>query len=128
MSTTSTGGSSQGTGLAPNLASLLCYFCPPITGIIFMIIEKENKDILFHSWQSTLFGIVSFVFMVGLKIVAAFMGYIWSVLGFLVGLTSWVILMAIFIAWIVCLIKSYQGERWKIPVIGDFAEQKAGSV
>ena len=37
----------QGTGLAPNIASLLCYICSPITGIIFLLIEKEDKDVKF---------------------------------------------------------------------------------
>jgi len=49
------GGGTGGTGLAPNIASLLCYVCAPITSIIFLLIEKENKDVQFHARQWFLF-------------------------------------------------------------------------
>ena len=48
---------SKGTGLAPNLASTLCYICMPVSSIIFMLLEKDNKDIQFHAWQGTTFGV-----------------------------------------------------------------------
>jgi uncharacterized membrane protein len=33
--------------------------------------------------------------------------------------------LAFLIAWIVLLIKAYQGQMFKLPVIGEFAEQHA---
>jgi len=38
----------------------------------------------------------------------------------LLGLILWPLSM---ILWIVLMIKAYQGEKFKLPVIGDFAEQ-----
>jgi uncharacterized membrane protein len=116
----------QGTGLAPNIASLLCYICAPITGIIFLLIEKENKDVKFHAWQSLVFGVAYVVVISLLEILAFILGMIASVLGIIVGFFIPIIMLAAFIVWIVCLVKAYQGERWKIPVIGDFAAKKAG--
>lgn len=116
----------QGSGLAPNIASLLCYICSPITGIIFLLIEKENKDVRFHAWQSLVFGVAYIVLIILLEILAFIMGMIASVLGIIIGFFIPIVMLAAFIVWIVCLVKAYQGERWKIPVIGEFSAKKAG--
>jgi len=120
------GPTTQGTGLAPNIASLLCYICTPITGIIFLLIEKENKDVKFHAWQSLVFGVAYIALIIVLEILAAILGMIASVLGIIVGFFIPILMLAAFIIWIVCLVKAYQGERWRIPFIGDFAAKKAG--
>lgn len=126
-----TGGAPQGaggSGLAPNVASLLCYICSPITGIIFLLIEKENQDVKFHAWQSVVFGAGYIAVIFLLEVFAAIMGLIASVLGIIVGFFVPLVILAAFIIWIVCMVKAYQGERWRIPVIGDFAAKKAGTV
>lgn len=117
---------SGGTGLAPNVASLLCYICSPITGIIFLLIEKDNNDVKFHAWQSVVFGVGYIALVIILEVLAAIMGLIASVLGIIVGFFIPLVMLAAFIIWIVCMIKAYQGERWRIPYIGDFAAKKAG--
>lgn len=119
-------GGSQGTGLAPNIASLLCYICMPITSIIFLIIEKENQDVRFHAWQGTAFGVGYIILIIALELLAAILGAIASVLGIIIGFFVPIVGLAAFVIWIVCLIKAYQGERWRIPVVGDFAAKKAG--
>ncbi|MFH1873589.1 MAG: DUF4870 domain-containing protein [Pseudomonadota bacterium] len=116
----------KGTGLAPNIASLLCYICMPITSIIFLLIEKDNTDVRFHAWQGTAFGVTYIAAVIGLQILAAIFGAIASVLGIIVGFLIPIVGLIAFIIWIVCLIKAYQGERWRIPVVGDFAAKKAG--
>ncbi len=126
QSTPPASGNPQGTGLAPNIASLLCYICMPITSIIFLIIEKENPDVRFHAWQGTAFGVGYIVLIIALEILAAILGAIASVLGIIIGFFVPIVGLAAFVIWIVCLIKAYQGERWRIPVVGDFAAKKAG--
>lgn len=119
-------GGKQGTGLAPNIASLLCYICAPITGIIFLLIEKENKDVRFHAWQALVFGCAYIAVVILLEILAFILGMIASVLGIIIGFFIPIAMLGAFILWIVCLVKAYQGERWRIPVIGEFAAKKAG--
>lgn len=116
----------QTSGLAPNMASLLCYICSPITGIIFLLIEKENRDVMFHAWQSIIFGVAYIAIIIALEILAAIMGVIASVLGIIVGFFIPILMLATFIVWVICMVKAYQGERWRIPVIGDYAAKKAG--
>lgn len=114
------------TGLAPNIASLLCYICAPVTSIIFLLIEKEDVDVKFHAWQSVIFGFGYIVLIILLEILAAIMGLLASILGIIVGFFIPIVMLTAFVLWIVCLVKSYQGERWRIPFIGDFAAKKAG--
>ncbi|OGQ50494.1 MAG: hypothetical protein A3I09_01095 [Deltaproteobacteria bacterium RIFCSPLOWO2_02_FULL_47_10] len=126
QSGTPAGSGQSGTGLAPNIASLLAYICPPITSIVFLLIEKENLDVKFHAWQGTAMGVAWIVLVLGLNLLAAIFGAIWSLLGIVIGFFVPIVFLATVIIWIVCLIKAYQGERWKIPYLGDFAAKKAG--
>lgn len=119
-------GTTKGTGLAPNIASLLSYICMPITSIIFLILEKEDPDVKFHAWQGTAFGVGYLIIILALQLLATIFGAIWSILGILISFFVPIAGLAAFIIWIVCLVKAYQGERWRIPVFGDFAAKKAG--
>jgi len=101
------------TGLKPNLAGLLCYVLGWITGLIFIIVEKESQFVRFHAMQSLVtFGAIT----VGSIILGwiPFLGWAQDVLIALLSLVLWVILM----------MKAYQGERYKLPIAGDFAEKQ----
>jgi len=97
-------------GLDENIASALTYVLGFITGIIFFLVEKENKTVRFNAAQSII------VFL-GLFIVGVVLSFI-PFIGFLVFLI-WIVEL---ILWIVLIIKSYQGEKFKLPVVGDMAE------
>ena len=100
-------------GLEPNVAGLLCYLFGWVTGIIFFILEKENKLVRFHALQSIIvFG--------ALSIASALFGWI----PFLGWIVSAFIGLVTFILWIVLMIKAYQGQKYKIPWAGDFAEKQ----
>jgi uncharacterized membrane protein len=109
----------QSSGIAPNLASLLCYLCTWLTAIIFLVIEKQNKEVRFHAWQSLFFGLSAIVIFVALSILS------WlPVVGILLSFLSPLIMLGYFILWVILLIKAYQGEHFKLPYLGDFAEKQ----
>ncbi len=84
-----------------------------ITGIIFLVLEKQSKFVRFHAMQSTiLFG--------GIFVANIVLGFI-PILGWLVGL---LLSFVSFILWIVCMWKAFQGEMYKVPFVGDLAEQQ----
>lgn len=116
----------KGTGLAPNVASLLCYICMPITSIIFMMIEKENKDVQFHAWQGTIVGVAYIVFVIVLNILTMILSAIAGFLAMIFSVLGMVIALGVCVVWVILMVKAYQGERWKLPYIGDIAEKKAG--
>ncbi len=102
------------TGIQPNVAALLCYLAGVVTGVIFFVIEKENKFVRFHALQSILVFGGLFVLGVVLPVIPLF-GLILMPFTGLLGLILWILLM----------IKGYQGEKFKLPVLGDIAEQKS---
>lgn len=96
-----------------NVMGAVAYLLGFITGIILLLTEKNNKFVRFHAMQSTIvFG--------GLAIIHIALGFV-PALGALVGSLLSIIG---FVLWIVLMWKAYQGEMYKLPVIGDFAEQQ----
>lgn len=70
-------GVKSSTGLEPNIAGLLCYILGWISGIIFFLIESENKFVRFHAMQS----IVTFGGLTVLQILIGILNrIIWSIL------------------------------------------------
>lgn len=101
-------------GLDENIAAALCYSLGFITGIIFFISEKESKFVKFHAMQS----IITFV-------------SIW-VLRFLVDLVpliGWLLSLLLspltLVLWIVLILKAHRYEYFKLPIIGDIAEEQS---
>ncbi len=100
------------TGLDENVAGLLCYVAWWITGLVFFLIEKDSKFVKFHAMQSIItFGALWIICWIVNAI--PFVG--WVIAG-LIGLL-------ITVLWIVLMVKAYQGEKFKLPVIGDLAEK-----
>ena len=103
------------TGLSENVAGLLCYVLGWVSGIVFILIEQENKFVRFHAIQSiVVFGAIT--------IASAVLGWI----PFIGAFFAWIISVIGFILWIVLMIKAYQGTKFKLPWAGDFAEKRSG--
>ncbi len=102
------------TGMQPNVAGLLCYILGIITGLVFYLIEKENKFVRFHAMQS----IVTFgaLFVVGIVLAMI------PVIGWALMPVLWVLELVL---WIVLMLKAYQGHLFKLPVVGDIAEKNS---
>jgi uncharacterized membrane protein len=111
------------TGLTDNVAGALAYVTI-IPAIVFLILEPYNRKrfIRFHSFQCIFFAIA----WTALWIVLAFIGHI-PLLGWATVLLWPLISLAGFILWLIMVLKAYQGQMFKLPVIGDMAEKQAGS-
>jgi len=100
-------------GLEENIAGLLCYVVGWITGIVFLVIEKENKSVRFHAFQSLLT-------FLPLSVLAWILGWIpfagWVLAGLL-----WILML---ILWLILMFKAYQGEKYKLPIVGHIAERR----
>ncbi len=120
---TELGGTSS--GLQPNLAAALAYVLTIITGIIFFVIEKENKYVRFHAMQAILFGAAWIILGIGLSILSAAIAFVPFVGGIITVLIYLALGLGGFILWLLLMYKAYQGERFKLPVVGDVAEKNA---
>jgi uncharacterized membrane protein len=107
------------TGLDENVAGLLCYVGGWITGLIFLVLEKDSKFVKFHALQSlVVFGAISAVLIVlQFFTFIPFLGIVISAVMGLLGLLA-------FILWIILMLKAYQHELFKLPWSGDFAEKQ----
>jgi uncharacterized membrane protein len=101
----------SGTGLEKNMAAAFTYVLGWVTGLIFLLVEKNDQFVRFHAMQSVVtFGALNLLVMV------PFIGWMLSPIVAIVG----------FILWLVLIVKAYQGEKFKLPLAGDFAEKQLG--
>ena len=105
------------TGLSDNAASGLAYFTL-IPAIIFLVVPPYNQkaNIRFHCWQSIFLGIACIVIDVVLT---------------MIPVVGWIIIpffgLLVLILWILCIMKAFNGQRFNIPLIGDFSAKQAGA-
>lgn len=101
-------------GMRARTAGVLCYLFAWVGGLIFLLLERENRFVRFHAAQSLLFfGTMSIL------------GWLCSLFPFgLFGLGGIVGLVG-FIGWIVLMVAAHRGRYYKLPLFGDYAEQLA---
>jgi uncharacterized membrane protein len=103
-------------GINQNLVGALAYVMGWVTGVAFLVIEKENSFVRFHAMQS----IAVFVPLTIASFLLGFVpiiGPIFSILLSLVGAALWLFLM----------FQAFLGIRFKVPYVGDFAEKQLGN-
>ena len=101
-------------GVDEKIEALICYALGWITGLVFLLLEKNNKYVRFHAVQSLITFLALWIFSVVFVMVPV-IGPIVSILLWPIGLILWIVLM----------IKAYQGEKFKLPVVGDIAEKQS---
>ncbi|MGA7622801.1 MAG: DUF4870 domain-containing protein [Candidatus Acidiferrales bacterium] len=104
-------------GMSENVAALLSYVLGWVTGLIFFLIDKR-PFVRFHAAQSiVVFGGLTIIrIAVGMLLMGSGMGFGLLVLISLLGVVLWILLM----------VKAYQGERYRVPIAADLAEQMFG--
>ena len=111
----------QSAGLSTNLVGVLCYLFGIVGGVAFLLLAPYNQDkeVRFHAFQSIFLTIAWVVFWVGLGIVTSIgpLGVLW----FLTPLIS----LAAFVLWVYLMVKTYQGQRVMLPIVGELAVQQA---
>jgi uncharacterized membrane protein len=102
-------------GCDANVAAALAYVLGWISGAVLLLTERQNRFVRFHALQSVIvFGTLSLAWFLCLSI--PFVG--WLISFILIPPLSAVI-------WLLLMFKAYQGERFKLPIAGDIAEQRA---
>jgi len=127
------GGKTSFMNLDSNLGAMLCYILNfacclgLVLSIVFAITEKENRFVKFHAVQS--------LFLTGLQIVV---GIILGILGLVLSLVlrqidmeflAWILILGLrflvfgvfLVLWIIAEVKTYDGQWYKLPIVGEFA-------
>lgn len=105
------------TGLDPRLAGVLAYLFWIIGGILFLATEKQNSVVRFHAAQSVVVAIAEIVVWIALTILSIIVPFL--------GLLFIIVWLGVFVLWLLLMWKAWQLERWKLPILGDYAEKLA---
>lgn len=113
-------------GMLPRTIAGALAYCTFVPALLFLLLEPYNKDrfVRFHSFQCIGLWLAGLVIGAALR-VAGFLLFFIPVLGHLmVWLVSMVLGLGFFVLWVVLIVKALQGEIFKLPVVGDFAERQ----
>ncbi|MFB6216608.1 MAG: DUF4870 domain-containing protein [Candidatus Aenigmatarchaeota archaeon] len=109
-------------GLEENVAGALSYLLGFITGIVFLLSEKESHFVRFHAVQSIIFSL-------GIWFLSAMLGLVFmpipNIGPTIASFMSYIVGYGGLILWIFLMYKAFRGERYKLPVVGDYAEKYA---
>jgi uncharacterized membrane protein len=119
------------TGLDENIAAPLAYVFTLVSGLVFFLIEKDSRLVRFHAMQSILLSAAAFVLAIVLVVIWAIVTIVLAMIsealgalvGFLLGLVMFAFGIGVGIAFILCAVKAYQKQFFKLPVIGNMAEK-----
>lgn len=104
----------RGADKSRNLVAAIAYFLGFVTGLVILLVEKEDRFIRFHAWQSTL--VFGFLFLLNL-VLNLFSGFFSGAVGSLIFIVALII-------WLVSIVKAWRGEMFKWPIAGNFAEKQ----
>ncbi len=99
-------------GLQENIAGLLCYLFSWVSGLVFFLIDKR-PSVRFNAMQSIILGVIYFIIVIVLGM---------TVIGWAI---TWIFWLAFIILSILLMVRAYQGNSWKLPLIGNLAEKWA---
>ncbi len=115
-------------GFSPNVAGALSYLLGIITGVLFFALEKENRFVRFHAMQSILLSVAWVALFIVIDIVEIVLGFI-PYLSFIVVILSLLVTLVLglggLVLWIYLMLKAFQGDKVRLPYIGDMAEKYA---
>lgn len=117
------------TTLEEKVIAVLCYFLGFITGIVFLMVEKENKFIRFHALQSIITFLPLTVLIIAVDKVMVLERVSPGTLGVPVfgSMIAFVIYFLLYlllaVLWLLLMYKASHGEKYKLPMVGRLAEK-----
>jgi uncharacterized membrane protein len=122
------GSTTTSTGLPANVAAALACI-PLIGGLIFYILEKQDRFVRFYAMQSIIFGGICFLFWIIANIIGAILWRL-PVVGAIFAPLWWflsgVIDLGLLVIMIIAMVKAFTGVQWDIPFVGPIARKQLG--
>jgi uncharacterized membrane protein len=111
-------------GLTDNAAGAIAYitFVP---AIVFLVLPPYNASpyVRFHAWQSIFLNVAAVIVSIALSFLMVFFMFFGAFFLLAVSRLIWLLW---FVLWLVCVLKALNGQRFKVPIIGDLAAKQAG--
>jgi uncharacterized membrane protein len=109
------------TGLDANIAGMLAYFVIP--AFIFLLMKETSRFVRYHSMQAIILWVGAILLSIVLRV-------FWMIplIGLLIIPIWMIVWLALVVVWIICMVKAFQGEEFKLPIIGDIAVQQMDKI
>jgi uncharacterized membrane protein len=111
-------------GLTDNAAGAIAYitFVP---AIVFLVLPPYNASpyVRFHAWQSIFLNVAAVIISIAFSFLMVFFMFFGTFFLLAVSRLIWLLW---FVLWLVCVLKALNGQRFKVPIIGDLAAKQAG--
>jgi len=118
-----TTGLTTSTGLTPRTAATLAYLSWWVTGLVFWVIEREDRYVRFHAAQAmTAFGAVALLIAAFLVLAAASLSFLPAAFTALLAAASITWLGGIAL-WLLAMWKTANGEAFRLPLAADWADR-----
>ncbi|MCE0487943.1 DUF4870 domain-containing protein [Ornithinimicrobium sediminis] len=111
----------SGGGLDPKVGGLLAYLFTWLSGLVVYLTQRD-RELRFHGAQAILLGIAWVVAVFAWTVMSVVVGFASDTLGSLFGFVGWLLGLAFVAVWVLMMVKAYNQEHYKLPVIGDLAE------
>jgi uncharacterized membrane protein len=125
--TPGTGGpAGAGSGLAPHVAAALAYLFGFVGGIVFLVLERQNRAVRLAAMQSILLSAAWLAAWIAYSILFAVVGlvpFVRLLVFALAAPVSFLVAAVFFVAWLLCVVRSFQGQALRLPFLGALAER-----
>ena len=112
-----------------NVAGALAYFTfIPATAFLLLAPYSKNRFVRFECLQSLFLTLICLLLGVTLKLASPILFLVPLVGPLFVSLVSIVGALAAVMVWLVLVVKAFQGEVLKLPVLGELAERRANLI
>ena len=111
------------TGLAPRTAATLAYSAWWITGLIFWLLEREDRFVRFHAAQAiTAFGAIALLIILFGGLAGASLSFLPAAFTplLLAAFVTWLGGLAL---WLMAMWKAASGDAFRIPLAADWADK-----
>jgi uncharacterized membrane protein len=100
----------------------LAYLLLP--AVIFLVIEpfKDRRFVRFHCFQALFYFGATICLWMAVFVVASILSIVG--IGFLIWMLSPFVSLAVFVGWVILVVKAAQGQEFRLPVIGDLAAKQ----
>ncbi|OGD88221.1 hypothetical protein A3I53_04075 [Candidatus Curtissbacteria bacterium RIFCSPLOWO2_02_FULL_40_13b] len=103
-----------------NIVAALSYVLGFITGIVILLVEKDDKFIRFHAMQSTIATGSLFLLNIAVGLILKPLGIL-DVLAGMLNILFWFLILLVII---ISFVRTYQGKLFKWPIVGAFSEKQ----
>jgi uncharacterized membrane protein len=90
---------------------------------LFSLVASRKEFVKWHAKQGMLLSVAVAVVWIGARgVYLLFRGKLWPLFGGLLSVAAALTALGLFLVVFLCLVRALEGERFKVPLLGDLAD------